>query len=85
MSTFRVLYRGVYIEGRGVQCDMMRYTAMGWLSLVGSIKLLVSFAKEPCKRVYSAKEFYNYIDPTNCSHPIFITGLCVHTYLYIYT
>jgi len=63
MSTFRVLYRGVYIEGRGVQCDMMRYTAMGWLSLVGSIKLLVSFAKEPYKRddILQKRHAYVYI------------------------
>ena len=25
---------------------------MGWLRLVGSLKLQVSFAKEPCKRAY---------------------------------
>ena len=44
---------------------------MGWLRLVGSIKLQVSFAKEPWKkRQYSAKETYNLIDPTNRSHPI---------------
>ena len=29
---------------------------MGWLRLVGSLKLYVSFAKEPYKRDYSAKE-----------------------------
>jgi len=90
---------------------------MRWLRLVGSLKLQVSFAKEPynrddilqkrpiilrsllivatpyvtlaqatirridsivglfCKRalykrLYSAKETYNLINPTNCSHPI---------------
>jgi len=41
-----------------------------WLFLVGSIKLQVSFAKEPYKSQYSAKETYNLIDPTNRSHPI---------------
>jgi len=29
-----------------------RRTKMGWLRLVGSLKLQVSFAKEPCKRDY---------------------------------
>jgi len=29
-----------------------RYIHMGWLRLVGSLKLQVSFAKEPYKRVY---------------------------------
>jgi len=49
---------------------------MGWLRLVGSIELYVSFAKEPCKkdyilrRLYSAKETYNFKEPTNRSHPI---------------
>jgi len=43
---------------------------MGWLWLVGSIKLQVSFAKEPCKRDYSTKETCNLIEPTNRSHPI---------------
>jgi len=44
---------------------------MGWLRFVGSLKLYVSFAKEPYKRdVYSAKETYNFKEPTNCSHPI---------------
>jgi len=38
--------------------------------LVGSIKLQVSFAKEPYKRDDSAKEAYNFIDPTDRSHPI---------------
>jgi hypothetical protein len=43
---------------------------IGWLQLVGSIKLLISFAKETYKRDYSAKETYNFIDPTDRSHPI---------------
>jgi len=45
--------------------------AMGWLRLVGSSKLYVSFVKEPYKkRRYSAKETYNLKEPTNRSHPI---------------
>jgi len=44
---------------------------MGWLQLVGSLKLYVSFAKEPYKnRRYSAKETYNLKEPTNRIHPI---------------
>jgi len=44
---------------------------MGWLRLVGSLKLEVSFVKEPYKRdLYSAKETYNLKEPTNRSHPI---------------
>jgi len=35
-------------------------TLMGWLRLVGSLKLLVSFAKDPYKRdVISAKETHS--------------------------
>jgi len=34
---------------------------MGWLGLVGSLRLSVSFAKEPYKRdLYSAKETYKF-------------------------
>ena len=45
--------------------------AMGWLRLVGSLKLQVSFAKEPYKKeLYSAKETYNFKEPTNRSNPI---------------
>jgi len=44
---------------------------MGWLWLVGSLKLYVSFAKEPYKRdLNSAKETYNLKELTNRSHPI---------------
>jgi len=43
---------------------------MAWLRLVGSLKLYVSFAKEPYKREYSAKETYNFKEPTKRSHPV---------------
>ena len=47
------------------------HIGMGWLWLVGSIKLQVSFAKEPCKRdAILQKETYNLIDPTDRSHPM---------------
>jgi len=55
---------------------------IGWLRLVGSSKLYVSFAKEPYERLYSAKETYDFKEPTNRSHPI----PNVDTYMYqIYT
>jgi len=44
---------------------------VGWLRLVGSIKLQVFFAKEPYKRDdILQKESYNFKEPTNRSHPI---------------
>ena len=43
---------------------------IGWLRLVGSSKLYVSFAKEPYKRLYSAKETYDFKEPTSRSPPI---------------
>jgi len=41
-----VLVRSYYQRFPRSTCD----PAMGWLRLVGSLKLQVSFAKEPCKR-----------------------------------
>jgi len=50
---------------------LFAYLPMWWLRLVGSIKLQVSFAKEPWKKRWdSAKKTYDLIDPTNRSHPI---------------
>ena len=44
---------------------------MGWPQLVGSLKMWVSFAKEPYKKdLYSAKEIYIFKEPTNRRHPI---------------
>jgi len=44
---------------------------MGWLWLGGSLELQVTFAKEPYKRQKkSAKETYNFKEPTNRSQPI---------------
>jgi len=41
-------------------CEYALWRAMGWLRLVGAIKLQVSFAKETYKKKrYSAKETYN--------------------------
>ena len=44
---------------------------MGWLRSVGSIKFQVSFAGHRLfYRSFFAKETYDFIDPTNRSHPI---------------
>jgi len=49
---------------------------MGWLQLVGSLKLFVSCAKEPDNRDYIfAKETYNFKEPANRSHLIDETTL----------
>jgi len=56
----------------------------------------VSFAKEPYKRDYSAKEIYKFKEPTNRSHAISDVArcsrlaaqyvhMCVHIYMYSYT
>jgi len=51
---------------------------MGWLRLVGSIKLQVFFAKEFCKRdAILQKKPIILIDPTNRSHPIRVKDVCV--------
>jgi len=51
-------------------CAKYHMDAMGWLRLVGSLKLYVSFAKEPYKRDYFTKETYDFKEPTNRSHSI---------------
>ena len=43
---------------------------MGWLRLVASSKLLVSFAKEPYDRDYILQKTSNFKESTNRSHPI---------------
>ena len=49
---------------------------MGWPRLVGSLRLQVSFAKEPYKkRLHIAKETYNFKEPTNCSQCILAEGV----------
>ena len=71
---------------------------MGWLRLVGSLKLHVSFAKEPYTRdnirdrsllqkspiqetifeTNSAIETWNFKEPTNHSHPVYVLhGSCM--------
>jgi len=49
----------------------MHVRGIGWLRLVGSLKLWVFFAKAACKRdLYSPKRRVIFEEPTNCSHPI---------------
>ena len=48
---------------------------MGWLRLVGSLKLQVSFATEPYERDHILKKRPIFFEgPTNCSHPIWKSG-----------
>jgi len=55
---------------------------MGWLRSVGSIKLQVSFAEYRLFYRALLQKTYNFIDPTNQSHPIFVAGvLCVCLFL----
>jgi len=66
----------------------MKSHAMGWLWLAGSIKLQVSFAKESYtrdnKREYSAKETYNFTNPSNRSHPIYMVHVFRMTKVILY-
>jgi len=52
---------------------------MGWLRLVGSLKLYVSFAKEPYKwdDILQKKPMI-FKEPTNRSHPIVDLYFCIH-------
>jgi len=48
---------------------------MGWLRLVGSSTLSVSFAKEPYRKDdFPAKETYSFKEPTDRSHPYLATN-----------
>ena len=43
---------------------------MGWLRLVGSLKVCLFCKRALQKRLYSAKETYDFKEPTYRSHPI---------------
>ena len=64
------IYIHTYIrQHNAAHCSTPQHTPiMGWLRLVGSIKLWVSFAKEPCKRDYIL--CYNFKEPINRSQPM---------------
>ena len=52
---------------------------IGWLQLVGSLKRLGLFCRISSALLGSfAKETYNFKEPTNCSHPIWVY-ICVYT------
>jgi len=49
---------------------------MGWLRLVGSLKLNISFAEYKSRLQGSfATKTYNFNEPTTCSHPITVESL----------
>ena len=52
---------------------------MGWLRLVGSIKLKVSFAKEPYKRDDILQKRPMISSILHRSHPIFVSCVCERT------
>jgi len=54
-----------------VECLGLGLYTMGWLRLVGSLKLQVSFAKEPYKIDYILQKRHNFKEPTTRSHPIY--------------
>jgi len=65
----------IYVYVHVYVCILMdgnesRLMCMGWLWLVGLIKYRSLLQKSPIKRQYSAQETYNFIDPTDRSHPI---------------
>jgi len=51
---------------------------MGWLRLVGSFKLYVSFAEYGLFDSALPKETYNFKEPTNRSHPIELILIAVN-------
>ena len=66
-------------------CAWKGVVYMGWLRLLGSLKLQVSFAENHF--FYMAllqKETYNFKEPTNRSHPIVVYIVYMHK-MYIYT
>jgi len=73
MFVYHVSRTGMYIynQGHNPIHKCMQTNNMGWLRLVGSIKIKGLFCKRALsKRRYSAKETYNFIDPTDRSDPI---------------
>jgi len=59
--------------------DILDTHTTGWLQVVGSSKLQVSFAKEPYKRDYILQKKPEILkEPTNRSHPIQSTETHLH-------
>ena len=56
----------------GYICLSVIHISIDFVSLFAGLSLQVSFVKEPYKkRLYSAKETYNFKEPTNRRHPIY--------------
>jgi len=77
--TCKCLHTHTHTHTHSVQLPLYTHTSaththivrnMGWLRLVGSLKLQVSFAKEPYKRDYILQKRHDFKEPTNRSHPI---------------
>jgi len=80
--------RMIFVTHLSDSCHTQEYMCMShtWLYgvvLVGRIdKIIGLFCKRALlKRLYSAKETYNFIDPTDRSHPICVCH--THDYMYI--
>ena len=87
-----------FIHARRREAQQGHALGMGWLQLAGSLKLWVSFAKEPYKRDYILQKrplilrsllIVAFEKPTNRSHPIFssayyIIFVCIHIFTYIF-
>ena len=58
------LQRITYYKSKKISHDM------GWVRLVGSLKLCLFCKRDLSKRRYSAKETNHFKEPTNCSHPM---------------
>jgi len=92
-STYILIVWATYITPTCVHTmiyihTLMIYLHMGWLRLVGSLKLWSLLQKSPIKRLYSAKETYNFKEPTNRSHPIpswcvYIDTSRIHSHTFI--
>ena len=95
LLTYKYVYRHVYVHVQICTCtniytfvhtSLCKLLDMGWLRLAGSLKLQVSFAKEPYKRDYILqKKTSNFKKPTNRSHRIhaymsMYTGMCMYMY-----
>jgi len=58
---------------------------MGWLWLVGSLKLQVSFAKEPYKRDDILQETFHFKETTNRSCSVSLCVFCLYSVRDMYT
>jgi len=90
------MYIYIYVNQEPTRFDDNRYivenrrnTPMGWLWLVGSIKLQVSFVKEPYKRDSVLQKIPIILSilltvATPCLNRGYCAGVCVYIYKYVY-